>query len=121
MIYGDRTYWSYAASLLLLTGMIYYWTRSAFLVYGIFVLLLLVLIPFSGILIIRLWQKLTLLIGKVNGTIFLSLIFFLMVTPIGIVRRIFGSDVLGLKKRDVGSYFEDVEGEYDLEGAERVW
>ncbi len=50
-----------------------------------------------------LWFGLSHLMGQVVSKIVLTLIFFLVVTPIGLLRRMFGADSLQLKKWKNGS------------------
>ncbi len=45
-----------------------------------------------------LWFGLSHLIGTVMSTVILSVLFFGLVTPIGLIRRILGADTLQLKK-----------------------
>ncbi len=42
----------------------------------------------------RAWMKLAHLLGAVNGFLFLSIVFFLVLTPLGVVLRLFGRDEL---------------------------
>jgi ABC-type microcin C transport system permease subunit YejB len=44
-----------------------------------------------------LWLGLSTLIGSVMSRLLLTIVFFLVVTPIGIARRVFGGDSLRLK------------------------
>lgn len=44
-----------------------------------------------------LWLGLSTLIGSVMSRVLLTIVFFLVVTPIGIARRVFGGDSLRLK------------------------
>ena len=55
----------------------------------------------------RLWFGLSVLLGTVMSKIFLSILFFIVVTPIGVLRRLTGSDTLQLKKwkKDSASVF----------------
>jgi hypothetical protein len=46
----------------------------------------------------KLWIKLGILLGKIITPIVMSLIFFLVVTPTGIIVRILKKDVMGLKR-----------------------
>jgi hypothetical protein len=55
----------------------------------------------------RLWFSLGLLLGKVVSPIALGLIFFLLITPVALVTRLFGRDELKIKKRTVTSYWVD--------------
>ena len=52
-----------------------------------------------------LWMKLGALLGKVVPPIVMLVIFFVIVTPIGIVLKIFKKDLLGLNFSDRKSYW----------------
>ena len=52
------------------------------------------------------WFKLGILLGKIVSPIVLGVMFFLLITPIALLLRIRGRDVLGLRrKKDVASYW----------------
>lgn len=53
----------------------------------------------------KLWFQLGLLMGRVVSPIVLGAIFFILLSPIAILMRVFGRDELKLKKRDVSSYW----------------
>jgi hypothetical protein len=56
-------------------------------------------------LITTAWLKFAEVLGRINGTILLSLIFFIFLTPIALLMRIFkGSDELHLKKQTRTNY-----------------
>jgi hypothetical protein len=56
----------------------------------------------------RVWFKFGLLLGQAVNPVILGLVFFLVVTPIGIVRRLLGKDSLHLKpKHNLKSYWID--------------
>ncbi len=55
------------------------------------------------------WYSLSLLLGKVVSPIVLSIIFFVLITPVAVITRLFGRDALLLKKRPVSSYWVDKE------------
>ena len=46
----------------------------------------------------KLWTKLGILLGKIISPIIMGLVFFFVVTPIGIFVKIFKKDIMGLKK-----------------------
>jgi hypothetical protein len=46
----------------------------------------------------RLWIRLGILFGKFMSPIIMFMVFFFIVTPTGILIRIFGKDVMGLKR-----------------------
>jgi hypothetical protein len=54
-----------------------------------------------------LWYKFGILLGKFISPIVLGIIFFVLITPVSLITRIFGRDVLVLKKRSISSYWID--------------
>jgi hypothetical protein len=52
----------------------------------------------------KLWIKLGVLLGKIISPIVMGLVFFFVVTPIGIIVKILKKDVMGLK-RGISSYW----------------
>jgi len=58
----------------------------------------------------KLWHYLGIILGMVVSPIVMGIIFFLVVTPIGLVMRLFGKDLLGLKtNKNTKSYWIDRE------------
>jgi hypothetical protein len=56
------------------------------------------------------WMRLAFILGWINTRIILFIIFYLIFTPIGIVLRIFGIDLLDRKiERDKESYWKKIE------------
>lgn len=53
------------------------------------------------------WMKLGDLMGKAVSPLVLGLIFFVLITPIALITRLFGRDELRLKKRKLNSYWID--------------
>ena len=53
----------------------------------------------------KLWFKFGLLLGRLISPIIMGIIFFFVVTPTGLILRIFGKDVLNLKKNNSKSYW----------------
>lgn len=53
----------------------------------------------------RLWFSIGLLLGKIVSPVVLGIIFFLLISPISIVLRLFGRDELKLKQRNLDSYW----------------
>ena len=53
------------------------------------------------------WMKLGDLMGKVVSPLVLGMIFFVLITPVALVTRLFGRDELRLKKTDTCSYWID--------------
>ena len=53
----------------------------------------------------KVWMKFGLILGTIISPIIMGIIFFLVVTPTGILLRFFGKDVLKLKKNKSESYW----------------
>ncbi len=53
----------------------------------------------------RIWFKLGIFLGKIVSPIIMIIIFFLVVTPIGLIMRILGKDLLNLKYNNKKSYW----------------
>ena len=55
----------------------------------------------------KLWFKFGIFLGKIISPLIMVIIFFLVVTPIGLVMRMLGKDVLNLKFNNDRSYWID--------------
>ncbi len=53
----------------------------------------------------KIWFKFGILIGKVISPIIMAIIFFMVVTPIGLIMRIIRKDILNLKYNSSASYW----------------
>jgi len=60
--------------------------------------------PFNAI-----WTGFGLLLGRIVSPIILTLIYFSLIAPVGLITRLFGRDELRLKKQRVSSYWLDKE------------
>ena len=58
----------------------------------------------------KVWFKFGILLGKVISPIVMGLVFFLVVTPTGILMKIFRKDLLNLKFNNNKSYWIDKKG-----------
>lgn len=64
--------------------------------------------PASLVVVYRPWMKFSEALGWVNTRIILSILFFAVVMPVGVVMRLFGHDPLHKRfQRDIASYRED--------------
>jgi len=87
--------------LLLNNSSVYYWS---FLISLIFFILGLFNSKILGPLN-QIWFKFGILLGKVVSPIVMGIIFFLVITPIAILLKIFGKDVLKLKLNNNETYW----------------
>ena len=84
-------------------GSIYYWSLIISLIFLILGLLnSKILSPLNFI-----WFKFGILLGKIISPIVMGIIFFLIVTPISVLLKIFGKDVLKLKYHNKKTYWVD--------------
>ena len=59
----------------------------------------------------KIWFKFGIFLGKIISPLIMGLIFFLVVTPIGILMRILGKDLINLKfKKNLKSYWIEKTG-----------
>ena len=58
----------------------------------------------------KLWFKFGIFLGKIISPLIMGIIFFLVVTPIGILMRLLGKDLLNLKYNKNKSYWIDKTG-----------
>ena len=55
----------------------------------------------------KLWFKFGIFLGKIISPLIMGIIFFLVVTPIGLLMRMLGKDILSLKYSKNQSYWID--------------
>jgi hypothetical protein len=53
----------------------------------------------------KIWFKFGILLGKIVSPIVMGIVFFVVVTPTSLMMRIFGKNLLGLKKENKKSYW----------------
>ena len=58
----------------------------------------------------KVWFKFGILLGKIISPLIMGFIFFLVVTPIGLIMRILGKDLLNLQFNKSGSYWIEKKG-----------
>ena len=75
-------------------GLIRIWSVALSLVF----LIITIIRPNLFTFINKLWIQFGILLGKIISPIVMGLVFFFVVTPIGILVRIFKKDVMGLKR-----------------------
>ena len=59
----------------------------------------------------QIWFKFGLLLGKVVSPVVMGVVFFLIVTPTGLIMRFLGKDLLNLKKSNSKSYWIEKKNE----------
>lgn len=88
--------------------LIWFFTRNAYWVYGAMGLLLLGMIrPVAMTPLARLWFGLSHVLGQVMSRVLLGIIYFVLLLPVALLRRMMGKDTLRLRqwKQGDGSLF----------------
>jgi len=67
------------------------------------------------------WHKLSLLLGKVSNGILLTLVFFLVLTPVGLFRRLFKKNDMTRIDRGQQSNFTEREHSFTKQDLENTW
>jgi large-conductance mechanosensitive channel len=65
---------------------------------------------YDGSTLNKIWFKFGIFLGKIISPIIMGIIFFLVVTPIGLIMRILGKDLLNLKFNNKKSYWIEKNG-----------
>ena len=110
--------------LVIATGMTVFFfltDRKEFLYVGLGVSVLGLAIPFVGKYIHLGWMGIAKVLGFVNSHIILGAIFFAILTPLALLRRLSKKDLLQLRKKSSGSYFSDREHKYESTDLENPW
>jgi predicted membrane protein len=72
--------------------------------------------------IFRLWMKLAEILGYINGRILLSLIFFLILTPVAFLFKLTGKDPMQRKRRkESNTMYVERNHSYTREDLEFIW
>ena len=58
----------------------------------------------------KLWFNFGIFLGKIMSPVIMGIIFFLVVTPIGLLMRLFGKDILNLKFNNKPTYWIEKNG-----------
>lgn len=95
-------------------------TRQILTYLSLFIGLVSLIIPPAGYWIVWGWYKLALILSKVMNPLVLGLVYFLFISPIAILFRLFGNDPMRLKDNK-GSLYEVREKTFSKEDLENPW
>ncbi|KQS31339.1 SxtJ family membrane protein [Dyadobacter sp. Leaf189] len=112
------------AQLVIVTGLIlifYFFKQPAILAAAAIVGMVSLLIPPAGEIIVKCWFKIAEVLGKINGAILLTVIFFIVLIPVALIARMNRKDALTLKRRQSGSLFHERNHKYGAKDLENVW
>ena len=93
----------------------WYWLALALLVSALF-------LKKTAAFIADGWLELGHVLGAINSRIILTLVFYLALTPLALLKKLFAGDTLKLKKRPAGeSYYEPRDHLYAPADLEKPW
>ncbi len=90
------------------------WAAEALLVCGL-------LFPRAAARVSRAWLGFSGLLGELNSRLALTLIFFFVLTPAALLRRLFSGVPRGFGKKTAGSFFFERNKEYSSGDFEKLW
>ena len=79
------------------------------------------LIPGIGTLIVKIWFKISEILGWFTSKVLLSVVFFLFLLPVSILWRLFSKNPLNLKSRNKNTIFSDRNHQYTKSDLENIW
>lgn len=105
-------------------GGVFYWRGHAQIAYGCFIFGATAgALGLSGLKIALpvywAWMSIAFVMGNVMGRVILGAVFYLLITPIGIMRKLAGADPLRLKRPKTDSYWLDHEAPDEPESYEK--
>lgn len=112
------------AQLVIVTGLLvlfFIFKSDYFLYAAVLVGLVSIAIPFLGDLLVKGWFKLAEILGRINGSILLTLVFFVFLFPIALLSRLGRKNPLGLQKEKTDSVFMERNHRYTAKDLENVW
>lgn len=106
LMHSNRVFGFFASAVSTSAGLYVFLTSqgstlwSVFILSGVFLLALTFIAPKALYPLNRAWFLLGEILGSVVSPVVLSVIFFLLLTPIGVLTRLFGRDELRLRMRE---------------------
>lgn len=117
---------SLEAVLVICTGLlVLYWIfdNARFLIAATVIGVAGMLSPFLAEIIAKAWYKLAEYLGRINGFIILSILFYLFLTPLAWLSKLFKKDELQLKKKTdpKESYYVERNHTFSKKDLENMW
>ena len=95
--------------------------RQSFVFLAMGFLIVALFVPSLARIIALGWLKLSMVLAHVNNRIILTLMFYLILTPIACFYRLFHNDPLGLAMKKSGSYYCERNHTYSRTDLEKLW
>jgi hypothetical protein len=112
------------AQLVIVTGLLvlYFVFKSVYLLYAsVAIGVISLMIPAVGNAIVSLWFKIAEVLGKINGAIILSVVFWVFLFPIALLYRLNRKNPMSVKKESNPSLYHERNHVYSKEDLEHTW
>ena len=103
--------------LFIICGLLMYYNKEIYQIIGIIALMFVglgLIMPVVLKPLYFVWMSFAAILGWLMTRLILSLVFYLIITPISLVTRIIGEDFLALKKKKVESYWNHRDSSIEL-------
>ncbi len=110
-------------AMVLICLIVAYFYNNTFVIVSIILLLINMIVPQIYRPVAFIWFGISNILGTMMSKVILTIIFFVLVTPVGLLRKIAGADSLQLRKwkKDSSSVFEIREYEYQPEDVDKPY
>ncbi|NVN99752.1 MAG: hypothetical protein HXX17_10535 [Geobacteraceae bacterium] len=107
------------AAISLLAAIFYH--RQGFILVALALLLVVLFIKHLAEGITNWWLKFSALVSGINNRVILALLFYLILTPIALIYRLFNKDALNLDRSESQTYYFDRYHTYSKNDLEKMW
>ncbi len=117
MKYLSREYLILAASMLAFTAVLFWLTRWQVMPWVGAGGLILLLIPRTGLMLVRVWKAGSHGLSQLVNGLLLAVLFFLILSPLALLRRLIRRDSSSQKS----TYYQDKKKKYEIGDLEKMW
>ena len=108
---GSNKSFGYTFSIVFILAFLYFYIiQEKLLIYLIFISIIFLVLGFLNSKILNplnfIWFKIGIFLGNIISPIVMGIIYFIIVTPTGLLLKLFNKDILGLKKNNNYSYWK---------------
>ena len=103
--------------LLIVASLLFYYDKASYqtiaIIAGAFISLG-IIIPISLKPAYLVWMTFAVILGWIMTRVILSIVFYLIITPIGLITRLLGEDFLALKRLNSDSYWNNRDSNFEM-------
>lgn len=83
--------------------------------------LLSLIFPSGGDIIVKIWARISDILGSINSKIILSFVYLFILLPVSLLYRLFNKNLLQRDKVDRDTYFSPRDYKYTAQDFEKIW